>query len=241
MTGTAQLDGKVAIVTGGSRGIGRAIAAALLDAGGQVAITGRSADSLAQAEAELEGGQRLLTVQADVASEADVHRLVRETAARFGGIDILVNNAGVGRMTDVADQPTHEWREMIDTNLTGVFLCSRAVIPHLKQRGGGWIVSISSLASQNPFPGGACYSATKAGLNAFSHALMQEVRQHGIRVTVVAPGSVNTNFIPRDRGGDDGGWKLTPEDVAQTVLDLLGHHARSLPSRVDLRPSMPRK
>jgi 3-oxoacyl-[acyl-carrier protein] reductase len=241
MTGTAQLDGKVAIVTGGSRGIGRAIAAALLDAGGQVAITGRSPDSLAQAEAELEGGHRLLTVQADVASEADVHRLVRETAARFGGIDILVNNAGVGRMTDVADQPTHEWREMIDTNLTGVFLCSRAVIPHLKQRGGGWIVSISSLASQNPFPGGACYSATKAGLNAFSHALMQEVRQHGIRVTVVAPGSVNTNFIPRDRGGDDGGWKLTPEDVAQTVLDLLGHHARSLPSRVDLRPSMPRK
>jgi 3-oxoacyl-[acyl-carrier protein] reductase len=241
MTGTAQLDGKVAIVTGGSRGIGRAIAAALLDAGGQVAITGRSPDSLAQAEAELEGGHRLLTVQADVASEADVHRLVRETAARFGGIDILVNNAGVGRMTDVADQPTHEWREMIDTNLTGVFLCSRAVIPHLKQRGGGWIVSISSLASQNPFPGGACYSATKAGLNAFSHALMQEVRQHGIRVTVVAPGSVNTNFIPRDRGGDDGAWKLTPEDVAQTVLDLLGHHARSLPSRVDLRPSMPRK
>ena len=241
MTGPAQLDGKVAIVTGGSRGIGRAIAAALLDAGGQVAITGRSADTLAQAEAELEGGHRLLTIQADVASETDVHRLVRETAARFGGIDILVNNAGVGRMTDVADQPTHEWREMIDTNLTGVFLCSRAVIPHLRQRGGGWIVSISSLASQNPFPGGACYSATKAGLNAFSHALMQEVRQHGIRVSVVAPGSVNTNFIPRDRGGDDGAWKLTPEDVAQAVLDLLGHHSRSLPSRVELRPSMPRK
>jgi 3-oxoacyl-[acyl-carrier protein] reductase len=241
MTALAQLDGRVAIVTGGSRGIGRAIAAALLDAGAQVAITGRTADSLAQAEAELEGGQRLLAVQADVSSETDVHRLVRETAERFGGIDILVNNAGVGRMTDVADQPTHEWREMIDTNLTGVFLCSRAVIPHLKQRGGGWIVNISSLASQNPFPGGACYSATKAGLNAFSHALMQEVRQHGIRVTVVAPGSVNTNFIPRDRGGDDGAWKLTPDDVAQTVIDLLAHHARSLPSRVDLRPSMPRK
>ena len=241
MTGPAQLEGKVAIVTGGSRGIGRAIAAALLDAGAQVAITGRSADSLAQAEAELQGGHRLLAVQADVASETDVHRFVRETAARFGGIDILVNNAGIGRMTDVADQPTHEWREMIDTNLTGVFLSSRAVIPHLKQRGGGWIVSISSLASQNPFPGGACYSATKAGLNAFSHALMQEVRQHGIRVTVVAPGSVNTNFIPRDRANDDGSWKLTPEDVAQTVIDLLGHHARSLPSRVDLRPSMPGK
>ncbi len=241
MTGMAQLDGKVAIVTGGSRGIGRAIAAALLDAGGQVAITGRSAESLAQAEVELQGGHRLLTVQADVANEVDVHRLVRETAAHFGGIDILVNNAGIGRMTDVADQPTHEWREMIDTNLTGVFFCSRAVIPHLRQRGGGWIVSISSLSSQNPFPGGACYSATKAGLNAFSHALMQEVRHHGIRVTVVAPGSVNTNFIPRDRGGDDGAWKLTPEDVAQTVVDLLGHHPRSLPSRVDLRPAMPKK
>jgi 3-oxoacyl-[acyl-carrier protein] reductase len=241
MTGTAQLDGKVAIVTGGSRGIGRAIAAALLDQGAQVAITGRNADSLVQAEADLEGGHRLLTVQADVANEADVHRLVHETTAKFGGLDILINNAAIGRLTDVADQPTHEWREMIDINLTGVFFCSRAAIPHLKLRGGGWIVNISSLASQNPFPGGACYSATKAGLNAFSHALMQEVRHHGIRVTVVAPGSVNTNFIPRDRGGDDGAWKLAPEDVAQTVVDLLAHHPRSLPSRVDLRPSAPRK
>jgi NAD(P)-dependent dehydrogenase (short-subunit alcohol dehydrogenase family) len=242
MTGTAQLDGKVAIVTGGSRGIGRAIAAALLDQGAQVALTGRSAESLAQAEAELQGGHRLLAVTADVASEADVHRLVRDVTARFGGLDILVNNAGVGRLGDVADQSTHDWREMIETNLTGVFFCSRAAIPHLKQRGGGWIVNISSLASQNPFPGGACYSATKAGLNAFSHALMQEVRHLGIRVTVVAPGSVNTNFIPRERADEDAGsWKLAPEDVAQTVVDLIAHHPRSLPSRVDLRPSMPRK
>jgi len=242
MTGTTQLEGKVAIVTGGSRGIGRAIAAALLDRGAQVAISGRTADSLAQAEAELQGGHRLLCVQASVASETDVHRLIRETTARFGGLDILVNNAAIGRIGDVAEQSTHEWREMIDINLTGVFFCSRAAIPHFKQRGAGWIVNISSLASQNPFPGGACYSATKAALNAFSHALMQEVRHHGIRVTVVAPGSVNTNFIPRDGADPDAGaWKLAPEDVAQTVVDLLAHPARSLPSRVDLRPSMPRK
>jgi 3-oxoacyl-[acyl-carrier protein] reductase len=241
MTGTAQLDGKVAIVTGGSRGIGRAIASALLDQGARVVITGRQADALARAEADLQDGERLLAVKADVAHETDVQRLVQETTEKFGGLDILINNAAVGRLSDVADQSTSEWREMIDTNLTGVFFCSRAAIPHLKQRGGGWIVNISSLASQNPFPGGACYSATKAALNAFSHALMQEVRHHGIRVTVVAPGSVNTNFIPREASADASDWKLAPEDVAQTVVDLLAHPLRSLPSRVDLRPSMPRK
>jgi 3-oxoacyl-[acyl-carrier protein] reductase len=242
MTGTAQLDGKVAIVTGGSRGIGRAIAALLLDQGAQVAITGRTADSLAQAEIDLRGGHRLLTVQADVASETDVHRLVQETATKFGGLDILVNNAAIGGLSAVADMPTHDWRQMLETNLTGVFFCSRAAIPHLKQRGGGSIVNISSLAAQNPFAGGACYSATKAALDAFSYALMQEVRHDGIRVTVVAPGSVNTNFIPREGGHrEDAVWKLAPEDVAQAVVDVLVHHPRSLPSRVDLRPSMPRK
>jgi 3-oxoacyl-[acyl-carrier protein] reductase len=230
------------MVTGGSRGIGRAIAAELLKRGARVAITGRSAASLADAELALKGGQlALLTLQGDVSKEADVDRFVRGTAEKFGGLDILVNNAGVGRLADVADQSTTEWHEMIETNLTGVFYCCRAAIPYMKRRGGGWIVSISSLASQNPFAGGACYSATKAGLNAFSHALMQEVRHHGIRVSVVAPGSVDTNFIPRegDRSADTS-WKLSPDDVALTVVDLLGHPARSLPSMVHLRPSRPK-
>jgi 3-oxoacyl-[acyl-carrier protein] reductase len=241
MPATAQLDGPVAIVTGGSRGIGRAIAAALLDRSAQVAITGRSAASLAQAEVDLQGGHALLAIEGDVSKEADVHRFVRATTDKFGGLDILINNAGVGRLADVAEQSTPEWHEMIETNLTGVFFCCRAAIPHLKQRGGGWIVNISSLASQNPFPGGACYSATKAGLNAFSHALMQEVRHDGIRVTVVAPGSVNTTFSQRESRGDDGSWKLAADDVALAVVDLLDHPARSLPSMVHLRPSMPRK
>jgi 3-oxoacyl-[acyl-carrier protein] reductase len=233
-----QLDGRVAIVTGGSRGIGRAIAAALLDHGAQVAISGRSGSSLADAETALRGGQRLLTVRADVSDESDVHQLVRTTVDRFGGIDILINNAGIGRMGEVSDQTTADWRLMIETNLTGVFFCCRAVIPHMKLREGGWIINISSLASQNPFAGGAAYSATKAGLNAFSHALMQEVRQAGIRVSVVLPGSVDTRFSDRDTGPTD--WKLSPDDVARTVIDLLGHPGRSLPSRVELRPSRPK-
>ena len=233
------LVGKVALVTGGSRGIGRATAAALLASGAKVAITGRTADSLDEAKEVLAGGDRLLTVQADVADEGDVTRLVAAVVQRFGGLDILVNNAAVGRLANVEALSTADWRAMIDTNLTGVFLCCRAAIPHL-QVAGGWIINISSLAAQNPFVGGACYSATKAGLDAFTHSLMQEVRHQGIRVAVVAPGSVNTGFI--NRGGDAAStWKLAPEDVGQAIVDLLAHPSRSLPSRIDLRPSRPPK
>jgi 3-oxoacyl-[acyl-carrier protein] reductase len=239
MVESPQLDGRVALVTGGSRGIGRAVASALLRHGARVAISGRNARTLDQAEAALDAGDRLLTVRADVGDEGDVNRMFDETIARFQGLDILVNNAAVAVMADVATLAPADWDAMIGTNLTGVFLCCRMAIPYLRQRGGGWIVNISSLASQNPFSGGAAYSATKAGLNAFSHALMQEVRQDDIRVTVVLPGSVNTGFGGREPEGTS--WKLAPEDVAQTVVDLLGHPTRSLPSRVDLRPSKPAK
>jgi NAD(P)-dependent dehydrogenase (short-subunit alcohol dehydrogenase family) len=131
-----------------------------------------------------------------------------------------------------------DWDRTIGTNLNGVFYCCRAAIPELRRRGGGWIVSISSLASKNAFAGGAAYCATKAGLNAFSEALMQEVRYDNIRVSCIMPGSVATGFGGRDVGAD---WKLAPEDVAEVVIDLLEHPARSLPSRVELRPSRPRK
>ena len=131
------------------------------------------------------------------------------------------------------------WRMQLDTNLTGVFHCCRAVLPYLKRRGGGWIVNISSLAGKNPFPDAAAYCASKAGLNAFSESLMQEVRHDGIRVSYVMPGSVATDFT---RGGSSGAdWKLTSADVAQVVMDLLAHPDRSLPSRVELRPSQPPK
>jgi len=168
------------------------------------------------------------------------HALVELTVARLGGLDILINNAGVGGFSPVAEQSVDEWRRIIGTNLSAVFYCCRAAIPALRRRGGGWIINISSLAGANPFAGGAAYCASKAGLNAFTAALMQEVRYDDIRVSSVSPGSVDTGFggNPAARRSD---WKLAPEDVAQVVLDLLSHDQRSLPSHVDLRPSKPRK
>jgi NAD(P)-dependent dehydrogenase (short-subunit alcohol dehydrogenase family) len=158
-------------------------------------------------------------------------------AERFGGVDILVNNAGIGIFRPVADMSLEEWHQVIDTNLTGVFHGCRAALPHLRARGAGWIVNISSLAGANAFPEAAAYCASKAGLNAFSEALMQEVRHDGVRVAYVMPGSVRTGFSGRSAGNDE--WKLAPDDVAQVVVDLIAHSSRSLPSRVEIRPSRP--
>jgi 3-oxoacyl-[acyl-carrier protein] reductase len=238
----------VAIVTGGSKGIGLAIARALLERGMQVAISARKDDELQRAARELGGGDpstalgagNVLAVRADVQDAADAQRLVDETARRFGGVDVLVNNAGVGRFANVADMPLDAWRQVIDTNLSGVFYCTRAVIPEMKRRGAGFIINISSLAGKNAFTGGAAYCASKAGLNAFSEALMQEVRHDNIRVSYVMPGSVSTGFGDHGSSGE-ADWKLTPEDVARVVVDLIAHDPRSLPSRVELRPSRPRK
>ncbi|HET7699198.1 MAG TPA: SDR family oxidoreductase [Vicinamibacterales bacterium] len=233
----------VGIVTGGSKGIGLAVARALLERGTQVAITGRNEKDLARAHERLGGGAGVLPIAADVRNPADAQRTVDETVARFGRLDILVNNAGVGRFAHVADMSIDTWREVVDTNLSGVFYCTRAALPEMRRAGGGYIVNISSLAGKNAFTGGAAYCASKAGLNAFSEALMQEVRYDNIRVSYVMPGSVATAFSHPDgvqpQGTDD--WKLTADDVARVVVDLLSHEARSLASRVELRPSRPRK
>ena len=173
----------------------------------------------------------------DVRDYAAVEAGVKTVVDRFGGLDILVNNAGVGIFKAVADMSLDEWNHIIGTNLTGVFHCCRAALPHLRARGGGWIINISSLAGKNPFPDGAAYCASKSGLNAFSEALMQEVRHDGIRVAYVLPGSVRTGFSGRSLGNDE--WKLAPDDVAQVVIDLLAHPSRSLPSRVEIRPAQP--
>ena len=226
----------VSIVTGGSKGIGLAIARALLDGGGQVAISARTDADLKAAARALDAGDRVLTVRADVREPADAGRLVGETVGRFGGLDVLVNNAGVGGFANVADTTVEEWRRIIDTNLSGVFYCTHAALPELRRRGGGYIVNISSLAGKNAFAGGAAYCASKAGLNHFSEALMQEVRHDNIRVSYVMPGSVATGFAGHE-GGEP--WKLAPEDVAKVVVDLIAHDARSLASRVELRPSRP--
>ena len=235
------LDSKVAVVTGGSRGIGLAVAAALLEEGASVTISGLNQEHLDVARQTLSShAHKLEIVRADVRQRADVDRLIGAAVSRFGGVDILVNNAGIGAFANVADMSDDDWNRVLQTNLTGVFYCCSAAIPQMRTRGGGWVINISSLAGKNAFVGGAAYCASKAGLNAFSEALMQEVRHDGIRVSYVMPGSVATEF---SRGGSSSGtdWKLASEDVAQVVMDLLSHPTRSLPSRVELRPSKPPK
>ena len=199
----------------------------------------QSAKEKPLADAARELGPNAMAERANVRDHAEVERAFEAAAARFGGIDILVNNAGVGVFTSVATMSIEQWHDVIDTNLTGVFYCCRAALPHLRKRGGGWIISISSLAGKNAFPEAAAYCASKSGLNAFCEALMQEVRHDGIRVAYVMPGSVNTSFGGHQTAAAE--WKLSPNDVAEAVVDLLGHPPRSLPSRVELRPSRPPK
>jgi len=240
LTQLSALAGKVAVVTGGSRGIGLATARALLRHGASVAITGTSQSHLDTAARELQPvaqDGRLLPLRADVRNYDEIEKALTETSTRFGGIDILVNNAGVGVFGSVADMSVAEWHRVLDTNLSGVFYCCHAALPRLKTRGGGWIINISSLASKNPFVNGAAYCASKAALNAFSEALMQEVRYDGIRVAYVLPGSVNTGFGGLSNTKSD--WALMPDDVAEVVSDLIAHPSRSLPSRVEIRPAQP--
>jgi len=233
------LHSTVAVVTGGSRGIGLAIAGALASKGAQVAITGRDQRQLDVATSQL-APIFVHAVRTDVRHPDEAARAIDAAAARFGGLDVLVNNAGIGQFANVGDMSIADWQQVIDTNLSGVFYCCHAAIPHLRRRGGGWIINISSLASKNPFVGGAAYCASKAGLNAFSEALMQEVRYDNIRVSYILPGSVATGFAGRgERGAAD--WKIAPEDIADIILDLITFPSRSLPSRIELRPSRPKK
>jgi NAD(P)-dependent dehydrogenase (short-subunit alcohol dehydrogenase family) len=230
-----------AIVTGGSRGIGFSIAKALLEAGSRVTITGRDEGRVAEARAALasSGGDRIVGVAVDVRQREAVESLIEDTVRRFGRLDTVINNAGVGAFSNIETMSDADWNAVIDTNVTGPFFVSRAAIPHLRASGGGWIINIASLAGRNYFPGGGAYCASKAALIAFSESLMQEVRHDNIRVSVIMPGSVATEFSGRSSGDDD--WKLTGDDIAEVVMDLLRHPGRSLPSRVEIRPSKPKK
>jgi len=236
----AAIQDKVAIVTGSTKGIGFGIAAALLTEGAKVVISARNAGEVAGAAAALgkKHAGRVVGVACDVRREAEVAALFDAAVREWGGLDFLVNNAGVGLFKNVEEMALEEWNAVIETNLTGVFLCTRAAIPRMRKRGGGHIVNISSLAGTNAFPTATAYNASKFGLNGFSEALMQEVRYDGIRVSYVMPGSVNTHF-----GGSAPdpakAWKIQPEDIAEIVLDLVRFPGRSLMSRVEVRPSQP--
>jgi len=236
------LHGRSAIVTGGTRGIGRAIAEALVSEGVSVCVSARHQNEIDNAVSELNGlgAGRAVGFICDVRDHEQVKAMVTHTANEFGALDILINNAGIGMFETVEAMSAADFRAILETNLFGVFYCCHEAIPHLKQRGGGYIVNISSLAGANPHPRMAAYNASKFGLNGFSEALMQEVRHDNIKVSYIMPGSVNTEF-GGDEPSDEQSWQLQPNDVARVVLDLLHHDDRALPSRVELRPSRPPK
>jgi 3-oxoacyl-[acyl-carrier protein] reductase len=170
----------------------------------------------------------------------DVKRLMATTVKELGGLDILIANAGVGGGFGRVDEIEPEaWHQVIDTNLTGVFYCCHVAVPELRKRGGGWIITIASLAGRYAFAGGTAYNASKFGLLGFTEALMLDLRDHGIRVSCIMPGSVNTYFNDKEPSGES--WKLAPDDVARAVIQLLAHEDRALPSRVELRPSRPKR
>jgi NAD(P)-dependent dehydrogenase (short-subunit alcohol dehydrogenase family) len=236
----AELKGRAAIVTGGTRGIGRAIADALADAGMRVAVAARTqadCDRTAQALTE-RTGTAAIGVACDVRSADDCARLVAVAVAAFGGLDILINNAGIGAFAPAGEMDVATWDAVVGTNLNSLFYCTHPALPHLRKGSEPWIINIGSLAGKNAFPGGAAYNATKFGLIGFSEALMQDVRYDGIRVSYIMPGSVATDFS-RPSGRSQERWRVQPEDIAQIVMDLLAFPARTLPSRVEVRPSMP--
>jgi 3-oxoacyl-[acyl-carrier protein] reductase len=236
----SDLSGRVAVITGSTRGIGRAVAEALTERGAHVVVSSRTEDDVRQVEEALNAagpGQALGRV-CDVRDPEACRALVEAGVERFGGLDILVNNAGLGRFAPIQEMDRETWDVQIRTNLDGVFHCSRAAVPHLVRRGGGWIFNIGSLAGRNAFSGGVAYNASKWGLLGMTEAMMLDLRHEGVRVSCIMPGSVNTHFF---EGGPDpeDEWKLRSEDIARVILDLLVFPDRALPSKVEIRPSRP--
>jgi 3-oxoacyl-[acyl-carrier protein] reductase len=234
------LTDKIAYITGGSKGIGYGIAKTLLGAGMKVAITSRKSEAAKKAAESLSKDQsRVLALQSDVSSSVSEAKAIQTVIDHFGGLDVVIANAGVGHLFPI-DQLTEKlWKETIDTNLTGVFNTVKASIDALKKTK-GYIITIASLAGANFFENGAAYNASKFGLVGFTQAVMLDLRKYSIKVTTIMPGSVATHFNNHVPSTADA-WKIQPEDIGQVVLDLLNMNPRTLPSKIEIRPSMPVK
>ena len=234
------LKNKVAYITGGSKGIGYGIAKSLLDEGMRVAISGRSEEALKQAAASLTSDpSRLIWIQSDVSSLASEKNAVEKVINTFGQLDVAIANAGVGYFASIDQMTEKQWRETIDTNLTGVFNTVKASIDPLK-KSKGYVITMASLAGVNFNESSSAYNASKWGLVGFSQAIMLDLRKHGIKVTTIMPGSVATYFN-NHQPSDADAWKIQPEDIGQIVLDLLHMHPRTLPSKIEVRPAIPVK
>ena len=235
-----ELSGKTAYITGGSKGIGLGIAKSLIDTGMNIAITSRTLSAAEKAAASVtDDSSRVLAIESDVSSLTDEMEAVEKVIDKFGGVDVLIANAGVGHFVNIEEMSEETWREMIDTNLTGVFNSVKACLPSLK-KSKGYIITMASLAGTNFFENGSAYNASKFGLVGFSQAIMLDLRKLGIKVTTIMPGSVSTYFNDRVPGDSDQ-WKIQPEDIGQMVVDLLEMHPRTLPSKIEVRPSLPPK
>ncbi len=241
MTENTKLTGKTALITGGSKGIGLGIAEAMIEQGMKVAITSRSQSAADQAAADLNKIKpgHAIGLEADVRSLEAQQASVQKVLDEWGQLDVLIANAGLGHFASIEDLTTEQWNEVIDINLTGVFHSVKAAIPALKKTE-GYIITIASLAGTNFFANGAAYNASKFGLVGFTQAVMLDLRHEGIKVSTIMPGSVSTYFNGRTPT-DAEAWKIQPEDLGQMTIDLLKMHPRTLPSKVEVRPSQPPK
>ena len=240
------LEGKNALVTGASKGIGLAVAKALSENGARVMMCARNAERLEAGVAQLRSlqgsdkEQKIVAHAADVAHSGEVEKLFKAVDQQLGSLDILVNNAGIGIFRAVGELSVEDWDKVIATNLSGAFYCSREALSRFSQVRGGRIINISSLAGRNPFAGGSAYNASKFGMNALSEVTMLDHRFDNVLVSYIMPGSVATEFS--HAGADkDADWKIAPEDIAEIVVSILRLPARTLVSRIEVRPSRPRK
>lgn len=232
------LTGKVAIVTGSTKGIGLAIAERMVNEGASVVISARSAEDVAAVAAQL--GDGAIGIVCDVSDPAACQQLVDETIERLGRLDVLVNNAGFGVFKPMSEMTLDEWQSQIDVNLGGVFYMSKAALPQLSESGDGFIVNIGSLAGRNAFAGGTGYNASKFGLIGLTEAMMLDVRYDDVRVSVVMPGSVNTNFRDKSQSPERS-WPLEADDCALAVMHLLEQPQGAHVSRIEMRPAQPKR